>query len=140
MRPGIPDVPAATGVSSGDVRRQILLALGGAFAVHYLSRITFGDSSTGADGSNAIKQGAPDFSAANRESNLAAWLVILVMLAIASDIDSTRELAVAFAFLVFLVAFIGNGGDAFRNIQKLRDVYTGKQQDYFKRKDSAKGV
>lgn len=138
MRPGIPDLPQAAGVSGGDVRRQIILALGGAFAIHYLSRVSFGDSSI-KPGDTAPTAGTIDFSKANRESNLAAWLVILVMLAIASDIDTTRELAVAFAFLILLVAFIGEGGKAFGNVQQLTFNLTTKQHGLFDRKEQAKG-
>lgn len=137
-RIGIPDLPAATGVATGDMRRQIILALAGAFTVHYLSRITFSDSSI-KPGETSPTPGQPDFSKANRESNLAAWLVILVILSIASDIETTRELAVAFAFLLMLVAFLGEGTMAFGNVQKLQAAYTAKQQGLFDRKEAAKG-
>src|SRR3990172_3766688 len=109
--------------SGAIVRREILLALGAAFFVHYLARIKKGSK--------------PDYSTANRESNIVAWLAVLFMLSIASDFQTTQQLAVAFAFLVALVALIGEGANAFANISYLVSYYSGQQRTFFDKRKGA---
>ena len=47
---------------------------------------------------------------------LFAWGVVAVTLAIFADINSTSELAVAFAWLVLIAVLFNSGGKVFDNI------------------------
>jgi len=51
------------------------------------------------------------------ERNLPAWGIVFVVLIIMSDIESTNQLAAAFAWLIALAVILNKGPDAFKNLQ-----------------------
>jgi len=55
-------------------------------------------------------------------NNLPAWAFLWVVLTLASDFDSTTDLALAFAVLIFLASLILNGEKTFKYIQQRIDT------------------
>jgi len=51
--------------------------------------------------------------------NLFGWAVLFVILIALADIDSTAELASAFAFLIMVTVLLAFGPDAFNNITRM---------------------
>lgn len=96
-------------------RRKIVLALLIAFVIRILATVD--------------TEGAKKGKAKVRESvtgqNLVSWAVLAAFLAIASDIDATSDIAVAFALLILVASLLTSGPDALSNLDKL--VKGGKQ-------------
>lgn len=103
----IPDV--ATRTVGADTRRKVLLALTVAFTVRTLAM--FKRNEDGYTPQNVWK--------AVQKTNIPAWVVLYAMLAIASDFDTTRELALAFAILILVAIFLYDGGKFITTIESI---------------------
>lgn len=90
-------------------RRKIVLGLLLAFVIRILATID-------ADGA---KKGKSKVKNALSGQNLIAWAALASFLAIASDIESTSDIAVAFALLILVAAILTSGPDALDNLDKL---------------------
>jgi hypothetical protein len=111
-------------IPSGDIvdryrmvsnRRKIVLGLLLAFVIRILATM---DAEGAKKGKSKVKE-------ALKEQNLIAWAVLASFLAIASDIESTSDIAVAFTVLILIAAILSSGPDALDNLDKL--VKGGKQ-------------
>jgi hypothetical protein len=89
-------------------RRKIVSALLLAFVVRVVATYDVKGWSSGKK--PAIK--SVDIGA----QNLVAWALLAVMLSVASDMESTSDLAVAFAFLILIATLMVSGLDAIRII------------------------
>lgn len=90
-------------------RRKIVLGLLIAFMIRTLATID----------TEGAKKGKPKIRKAITEQNLVAWAVLASFLAIASDIDTTSDIAVAFTLLILVAALLTSGMDAIDNLNKL---------------------
>lgn len=102
----IPNMQAQTTGASD--RQKVIGALLLAFTVNTVGRM---------EGVKKPRQ----FFATVLTQNLPAWVFILAILTIASDFDSTRDIAIAFALLFLVAAILTNGLDAMAVIQSLID-------------------
>lgn len=107
-----PDIQARTTGSS--IRNQIVFTTTGAFVISYLAKMK-----------RFRKQDAAAATLITGRS-IVAWFALLVILSAMSDFQTTQELAVAFAWLVFLSALFVNGPAALNVI--LREIRKAQNQ------------
>lgn len=95
---------------SVSARRKIVLAMLLAFVIRILATVKADD---------AVAGKGLGFKSAIEGQNLIAWGVLVAMLSLASDIDATSDIAVAFAFLILVAALLSSGTDAIKNLDTL---------------------
>ena len=104
----IPNVQQYT--TGASERKQILLALVLAFGIDFFAKLNTAQGK---------KTSSADVWIAAKGQSIAAWIVLIVILSMASDFDSTRQLSVAFAWLILIVALLGNGSKAIGNVSNI---------------------
>jgi hypothetical protein len=113
----IPNVAAQT---AGD-RRQILLTLTIAFGIAYLAKISDVAASQGVK--KLLTGKGDDRSPAIRAleaQNAVGWVILIVILSIGSDFETSRPLAVAFAWLILIASVLQNGEKAIKTLSALQ--------------------
>lgn len=83
-------------------RRKVLLALMVAFAIRAISHFEKGRDNV--DPEKALK--------AIGSTGIPNWLILVAILTIASDFESTSKLAVAFSLLILVAVLMNNGLEA----------------------------
>jgi len=102
----IPDAKV-TGVGTGDNRRQVLLLILGSGALAFFANT----------GEAKPEKRTENVKMAFQSMGVAHFVVVYIALAIMADFDTTAELALVFAWLVFIAVALFNGPAAFKNIQ-----------------------
>jgi hypothetical protein len=120
----IPNAAERVNDAGTDARRAVLYLIGGAIALQFVSGL---DTYERGKGSAAVTAGL-------NEVTIAAWVGVYIVLAIAADFDTTRDLAVAFALLVFLATAYKFGPKAFNAAGKI----TQTRQHFTQKKGSDK--
>jgi hypothetical protein len=120
---GVPDVAVRT--VGADTRRKVMLALTVAYVMRTVSQLERG--SDGKYEAKAVYQ-------ALLRTNIPAWVVLYAVLAIASDFDATRELAVAFAILIMVSVLLYDGP----RLLAIVETWTDPSKKVAKKKATAK--
>ena len=101
----LPNVAQANDAASD--RQKIVTALAAAFGIRLLAHLD----------KDFRSENATKFYQTLLSQNLLAWVVMVSILALLSDFDTTRDVAVALAFLIFIAVLLQSGLPMAENVQ-----------------------
>lgn len=107
---GVPNVEQR--VNTDNHRYQLLVLIGGAALIRFAAGMGMVSSERAKTKRNLARSGLSKVP-------VLSFVAIYVVLAIAADFDATRDLAMAFALLVFVMVLIQHGNAASINLLKL---------------------